>query len=77
MNLRSDNIIPLNEAIREEIESEIARACVKFGKHHIEVMGIASSWCDTMDDREVLSARRRLNEAGSIFEHITHRADDQ
>jgi hypothetical protein len=34
-------------------------------------------WGDTMDDREVLSARRRLNEAGSIFEHITHRADDQ
>jgi hypothetical protein len=51
-----------------------ARAVERFGKHHIEVMAISSSWGDTMDDNEVLAALRRLNKAGSIFEYITDRA---
>ncbi|GLS29981.1 hypothetical protein SAMN04488498_104314 [Mesorhizobium albiziae] len=75
--MRSDNVIPLHKDIRAEIKREMARAVARFGKHHIEVMAISSSWGDTMDDNEVLAALRRLNKAGSIFEHITHRADDE
>ncbi|GLS30784.1 hypothetical protein SAMN04488498_1412 [Mesorhizobium albiziae] len=73
--MRSDNIIPLHKGIRAEIELEMARAVARFGEYHIEIMGIAGSWGDTMDDNEVLAALRRLNKAGSIFEYITDPTD--
>jgi hypothetical protein len=71
----NDNVIPFDEAIRSEIESELERARVQFGEDNIEVMAIAGSWGDTMDDRQVLEALRKLNRTGSMFDDVTHTAD--
>jgi hypothetical protein len=75
--MATENIIPFKRDIRSEIEIEWEIAFEKFGEDHIEVMGIASSWGDTMDDEQVLAALRKLNSTGSMFDDITIRADDR
>lgn len=70
-----DNVIPFVAAIRSEIESELERARARFGPDNIEVMAITGSWGDTMDDRQVLEALRKLNRTGSMFDDITDTAD--
>ena len=54
--MATDNIIPFRRDIRSEIEIEWEIAFETFGEDHVEVMGISSSWGDTMDDNEVLAA---------------------
>ena len=71
--MSDDNLYPLEDLIRAEIELEMVRASAKDGKHHFELLAIVNSWGDTMDDKEVLAAFCRLNKAGSICEHITDR----
>ena len=60
--MSSDNIIPF--ANRRVI------------RNHMEVMAIAKSWGDTMDDEEMLAALRELNQTGSMFDDVTDRAVD-
>jgi hypothetical protein len=62
----SDNIIPFPGAIQAEIDAEMRRAIAKFGDDHIEIIAIANSRGDTMDDRQVLEALRKLNRVGSM-----------
>jgi hypothetical protein len=76
--MSSDNIIPFDRlATRAKIDVEFEIAVQKFGEDHIEIMGIAGSWGDTMDDEQVLAALRKLNETGSIFDDITIWVDGQ
>ena len=74
--MATDNIIPFRRDIRSEIEIEWEIAFETFGEDHVEVMGIASSWGDTMDDEQVLAALRKLNSTGSMFDDITIRVDE-
>ena len=75
--MSSDNIIPFanRRVIREEIERQWVIAVDTYGEDHIEVMAIAESWGDTMDDEEVLAALRKLNSTGSMFDDVTIRSD--
>ena len=62
--------------MRVLIDIKFEIAVEKFGEDHVEVMGIASSWGDTMDDEQVLAALRKLNSTGSMFDDITIRVDE-
>ncbi len=68
-------VTPLKEAARAEIATELARARARFGDDNIEVMAIEGTWGDTMDNREVLVALRKLNRRGSLFDDVTDVAD--
>ncbi len=69
------NSFPFNRRnIRAEIETNFAIAVETFGEDNIEIIGIAASWGDTMDDEQVLAALRKLNQTGSMFDDVTDRA---
>ncbi|GLS30750.1 hypothetical protein SAMN04488498_12919 [Mesorhizobium albiziae] len=73
--MSSDNIIPFNSPIRAQIKCEMAGARQRFGHDNIDLLIIVSSWGDTMDDRQVLDALRKLNRTALVFDDITDRAD--
>ena len=76
--MRSDNVIPFNRHnIRAEIETNFAIAAETFGEDNMEVIGIAASWGDTMDDEQVLAALRKLNQTGSMFDDVTDKGNDR
>jgi hypothetical protein len=76
--MSNDHVSPFDPlAARAQIYEEFRIAIEKFGKDHIEVITIASSWGDTMDNGQVLAALRALNQTGSMFDNITDRAYDQ
>ena len=52
----------------------MARAVAMFGDNNIKVMAIVGSWGDTIGDRQVLDAFRKLNRRGSMFDDITNKA---
>jgi hypothetical protein len=64
--MTSDNITPFENrrVMREEIDRQWEIPVDTYGEDHIEVMAIAESWGDTMDDEEVLAALRKLNSTG-------------
>ena len=66
--MRGD-IIPVDRfALRAAIETEFQIAVDKFGRSHVEIMGIAASWGYTMDDEQALAALHKLNETGSSLD---------
>ncbi|GLS34402.1 hypothetical protein [Neomesorhizobium albiziae] len=64
--MRGDNIIPFPLDVRVAIELEIHRAVARFG-HNVEIMAIAAKWHGTMDDRQVLTALRKINQIGDTL----------
>jgi hypothetical protein len=68
-------ITPLDEAVRAEIEAELKRAKARFGEDNIKVLAVEGSWGETMVDRQVLAALRKLNRTGPSFDDITDVAD--
>ena len=73
--MRSDNVISLHDSLRARINCELMRARQKLGNGNIALLSIATRWGDTMDDRQVLDALRKLNQRGSIFDDITDTVD--
>ena len=68
---------PIRRRDMRRVKSTWEIAVDTYGEDHIEVMAIADSWGDTMDDEEVLAALRKLNSTGSIFDDITIRVDGE
>jgi hypothetical protein len=60
------DIIPIGEAVKEEIRRELAKAKARFGDD-FEVLCLEGSWGDTLDDRQTLEMLRHLNRSGSIY----------
>jgi hypothetical protein len=63
------DIIPLSEAVKEEIRRELAKAKARFGDD-FEVLCLEGSSGDTLDDRQTLRMLRYLNRTGSMCKTV-------